>query len=129
MPRAEGPAGLPRGGLGAGRGRGEEARGPATVGGSRKELLGRKLWSPSPPLGDVIQEESARALGEAYVVGLPFQGARMLFSACQPCMDMDRGPGGSTSVSPTASLVSDRLCGHCLFAQPLLAGGGKITFI
>ena len=33
------------------------------------------------------------------------------------------------SVSPTASLVSDQLCGHCLCAQPLLAGGGKITFI
>lgn len=95
MPRAEGPAGPPCGGLGAGRGRGEEAHGPATLGGSRKELLGRKPWSPSPPLGVVIQEESARALGEAYVVGLAFQGARMLFSACQPCMDMDCGPGGS----------------------------------
>ena len=33
------------------------------------------------------------------------------------------------SGSPTASPGSDRLCSHCLCAQPLLAGGGKITFI
>ena len=33
------------------------------------------------------------------------------------------------SGSPTASPGSNRLCSHCLCVRPLLAGGGKITFI
>lgn len=72
------------------------------VGCSRKELLSQKPWSPSPPLGVVPQEQSTRALGEAYVVGLAFHGARMLFSARHPCVDMDPGPGGSVEWFPNS---------------------------
>lgn len=48
------------------------------------------------------QEQSARALGEAYVVGLAFHGARMLFSAHHPCVDMDPGTGGSVEWFPNS---------------------------